>query len=113
MLGRDGYTWCKIGQIAPEETWKNNIPGQPEPDNTSILGFSERYRVRIMGYHTDSTFDVADEELPWANTSYPVTAGGGGRGSYQSSNIAAGNFVIGFFIDGPNHNSPSFKESLG
>ena len=64
FVGWDGYTWW-VGQIAPEETWKNNIPGQPEPDNTSILGFSERYRVRIMGYHTDSTFDVADEELPW------------------------------------------------
>ena len=52
FVGRDGYTWW-VGTDAPEETWKNNIPGQPEPDNTSILGFSERYRVRIMGYHTD------------------------------------------------------------
>ena len=112
FVGRDGYTWW-VGQIAPEETWKNNIPGQPEPDNTSILGFSERYRVRIMGYHTDSTFDVADEELPWAYIMYPVTAGGGGRGSYQSSNIAAGNFVIGFFIDGPNAQLPIIQGIIG
>ena len=112
FVGRDGYTWW-VGQIAPEETWKNNIPGQPEPDNTSILGFSERYRVRIMGYHTDSTFDVADEELPWAYIMYPVTAGGGGRSSYQSSNIAAGNFVIGFFIDGPNAQLPIIQGIIG
>ena len=112
FVGRDGYTWW-VGQIAPEETWKNNIPGQPQPNNSEILGFSERYRVRIMGYHTDSTFDIADEELPWAYIMYPVTAGGGGRGSYQSSNIAAGNFVIGFFIDGPNAQLPIIQGIIG
>ena len=51
---RDGYTWWVGTGCHLEETWKNNIPGQPEPDNSSILGFSERYRVRIMGYHTDN-----------------------------------------------------------
>ncbi len=112
FVGRDGYTWW-VGQVAPEETWKNNIPGQPEPNNSSTLGFSERYRVRIMGYHTDSTFDVADDELPWAYIMYPVTAGGGGRASYQSSNIAAGNFVIGFFIDGPNAQLPIIQGIIG
>ena len=43
---------------------------------------------------------------------YPVTAGGGGRGSYQSSNIA-GNFVIGFFIDGPNAQLPIIQGIIG
>ena len=95
-----------VGQIAPEETWKNNIPGQPEPDNTSILGFSERYRVRIMGYHTDNTFDVADEELP-GHTSYTqslLVVEAEDLISHQTSLL--GNFVIGFFIDGPNAQLP-------
>ena len=33
---------------------------------------------------------------------YPVTAGGGGRGSSQSANLTQGTFVFGFFLDGDN-----------
>ena len=57
-----------------------------------------------MGYHTDN-FDVVDEELPWAS-SYASHCWWWRRGSYQSSNIICGNFVIGFFIDGPNAQLP-------
>ena len=55
FVGRDGFVWW-IGQIADENTWKANIPGFPAPTNESTegesIGFGERYKVRIMGYHT-------------------------------------------------------------
>ena len=90
FVGRDGFVWW-IGQIADENTWKANIPGFPAPTNESteeeVIGFGERYKVRIMGYHTAAPSQLTDEELPWATVMYPVTAGGGGRGSSQLSLI--------------------------
>ena len=51
FVGRDGFIWW-IGQIAPESTWKDNKPAGPVGSNGDMQGFGERYRVRIMGYHT-------------------------------------------------------------
>ena len=85
FVGRDGFIWW-IGQIAPEKSWKGNLTGRSVANNTSMPGFSERYKVRIMGYHTDNKTDLPDDQLPWAHVMYPVTAGGGGGSSYQSCN---------------------------
>lgn len=114
FVGRDGFQWW-IGQVAPEDTWKENIPGVPVDNNEdeSYKGFGERVRVRIMGYHTESVQDIPDEELPWAHVMYPTTAGGGGRGSWQSMNLVGGNFVFGFFIDGEDAQQPVIMGVIG
>jgi len=116
FVGRDGFVWW-IGQIADENTWKANIPGFPAPTNESteeeVIGFGERYKVRIMGYHTAAPSQLTDEELPWATVMYPVTAGGGGRGSSQNANLTQGCFVFGFFLDGDNAQQPVIMGCLG
>ena len=112
FVGRDGFIWW-IGQVASEESWKNNIPGTPLDDNSEIQGFGERYRVRIMGYHTADISAIPDEELPWAYVMYPVTAGSGARSSTQSANLAQGSFVTGFFIDGENAQLPIIMGCIG
>jgi len=112
FVGRDGFIWW-IGQIAPESSWKDNIPGLPVDNNESVLGFSERYRVRIMGYHTADSDRITDEELPWAYVMYPVTAGGGLRASSQSANLTQGTFVFGFFLDGEDAQTPVIMGVLG
>ncbi len=68
VVGRDGFQWW-VGQVAPEESWKENIPGVPVETNEdeSYKGFGERVRVRIMGYATESAETIPDEELPWAH----------------------------------------------
>ena len=109
FVGRDGFQWW-IGQIPPEESWKNNISGN---NQEPAKGFGERYRVRILGYHTANADDIPDEELPWAYVMYPVTAGGGGRGSSQSANLTQGTFVFGFFIDGEDAQLPIIMGVLG
>ena len=54
-----------------------------------------------MGYHTAfNSEDITDDELLEKYVMYPVTAGGGGRGSSQSANITQGTFVFGWFLDG-------------
>ena len=112
FVGRDGFIWW-IGQIPNEEVWKENKAGYPQPNNTDAPGFAERYKVRIMGYHTGAMEDLKDEELPWATVMYPTTAGGGGRGSYQSANLTQGCFVFGFFLDGDQCQVPVIMGALG
>jgi hypothetical protein len=112
FVGRDGFLWW-IGQVAPESSWKDNKPGSPVGTNDDIKGFGERYRVRIMGYHTADIDKIPDDELPWAYVMYPVTAGTGGRSSSQSANISQGDFVFGFFMDGEDAQMPVIMGLLG
>jgi len=111
FVGRDGFVWW-LGQIAPEEEWKENKPNKPVENNGDIKGFGERYRVRIMGYHS-CVKDIPDDALPWAYVMYPVTAGGGGRNSSQSANLTQGDFVYGFFIDGEQAQTPVILGIIG
>lgn len=112
FVGRDGFYWW-IGQIAPSRTWKYNIPAYPVTNNGSIAGFGERYKVRIMGHHTANKNELPDESLPWATVMYPVTAGGGPKGSYQSANLTQGTFVFGFFMDGEDAQQPVIMGAIG
>jgi len=112
FVGQDGFIWW-IGQIAPENTWGDNVFGIPLPSNDGQKGFGERYKVRIMGYHTAVPSELPDEELPWASVMYPVTAGGGGRCSSQTANLTQGTWVFGFFIDGENAQQPVIMGCLG
>ena len=112
FVGRDGFNWW-IGQIPPEESWRENITGKRNKKNTDAKGFGERYSVRIMGYHTANADDIPDDELPWAYVMYPVTAGGGGRGSSQNANLTQGTFVFGWFMDGEDAQLPIIMGVLG
>jgi len=112
FIGRDGFIWW-IGQVAPKETWEKNFgTGGETDDSSSIEGFGERYRVRIMGYHTANKEDLPDDELPFATIMYPVTGGAGGEAS-TSSNIRQGNFVFGFFLDGEEAQQPVIMGLIG
>ncbi len=109
FVGKDGFVWW-IGQVASEESWIANIPQGPDKETK---GFGERYKVRIMGYHTAQPALLPDDELPWATVMYPVTAGGGGRGNYENSKIVQGTFVFGFFLDGDDAQQPIIMGCLG
>ena len=112
FVGKDGFSWW-LGQIADSKVWKSNIPGLPVANNTETPGFGERYKVRIMGYHTAAPDDLPDEQLPWATVMYPVTSGGGPGASFQSANLTQGTFVFGFFIDGEDAQQPVIMGALG
>ena len=114
FVGRDGFHWW-IGQIPNEETWRENLPAKTEANvnSSDYKGFSERFKVRIMGYHTALKSELPDEDLPWATVMYPVTAGGGGGFSSQSANLNQGDFVYGFFLDGEDGQQPVIMGVIG
>ncbi len=112
FIGKDGFVWW-IGQIAPQSTWVKNAPATDIATVQEERGFGQRYKVRIMGYHTARTEDLPDDQLPWATVLYPITAGGGGKNCTQSANLSQGTFVFGFFLDGNDGQQPVIMGCLG
>ena len=109
FLGADFFWW--VGQIADDSTWRDNMSPGKETNKEAVPGWGRRYKVRIMGLH-DKEVPV-DEELPWAQIMYPVTAGGGQGSSFQTANLRQGNFVFGFFLDGKDQSVPVIMGVLG
>ena len=112
FVGRDGFVWW-VGQIAPQSTWVQNAPDTNINSVQEERGFGQRYKVRIMGYHTATKTDLPDEQLPWATVMYPPTAGGGGRNCTQTANLSQGTFVFGFFLDGEDAQQPIIMGVIG
>ena len=103
FLGRDGFRWW-IGQIAPTSAWQAQADGR---------GWGHRYKVRILGYHPYNTSELSDDDLPWAGVLMPTTAGSGGAQKAQSAQIAQGDVVVGFFLDGDDGQIPMIMGSFG
>ena len=112
FVGRDGFIWW-IGQVVSEEKWSGNLPGYRTSTTSDHKGFGERYKVRIMGYHTANKKELTDEQLPWASVMYPVTAGSGGAGTWSSASLRQGSFVFGFFLDGEDAQQPVIMGVIG
>jgi hypothetical protein len=112
FLGRDGFVWW-VGQIADATKWKTNQPGKRTLTNSEHKGFAERYRVRIMGYHTADSEALPDNDLPWATVMYPVTAGSGLATASESTQLRQGTFVFGFFMDGEEGQVPVIMGVIG
>ena len=110
-LGNDFLWW--IGQIADDSTWRDNMMTGKFPVKDTIPGWGARYKVRIMGVHDQGQEAVPEEDLPWANIMYPVTAGGGQLNSWMSSNLRQGNMVFGFWMDGKDMQIPVIMGVLG
>ncbi len=111
LLGGQFLWW--IGQIPDDATWRDNIlPGKHSSKDKST-GWGRRYKVRIMGIHDQTEETIPSDQLPWANIMYPVTAGGGQTNAYQTPQIRQGNFVFGFWLDGPDQQVPVIMGILG
>ena len=111
FLGGSFY-WF-IGQVADDSTWRENQ--NPVKFNTTeeMPAWGYRYKVRMIGHHDQEESNITAEELPWAQVMYPVTAGTGHGGSYQTPAIRQGSFVFGFFLDGKDQQTPIIMGCLG
>tara|TARA_R100001594_G_scaffold4931_2_gene16194 strand:+ start:25 stop:2985 length:2961 start_codon:yes stop_codon:yes gene_type:complete len=112
FVGRDGFVWW-VGQVVDETTWASNAPCSRTGTTDDQSGFSYRYKVRIMGYHTASPSDLKDDDLPWASVMMPVTAGSGGAAASATPMLRQGNFVYGFFLDGEEAQTPIIMGIIG
>ena len=106
------FNWW-LGQIADSTTWRDNQPKGHFKDRKDIPGWGYRYKVRIMGIHDAGEAIIESDQLPWAQVMYPITAGGGQGGSFQTPGIKQGCFVFGFFLDGTDEQVPIIMGVLG
>ena len=111
FLGANFLWW--VGQVVDDSTWRENILSGKYEDKNSIPGWGRRYKVRIIGLHDQGQETIPDDQLPFANVMYPVTAGGGQAGAKQTPQIRQGNMVFGFFLDGQDQQVPVIMGILG
>ena len=111
FIGGQFHWW--LGQVANSGSWRENQPNSFFLFRKDIPGWGYRYKVRIMGIHDSGEAVIPSDQLPWAQVMYPITAGGGHGGSFQSPGIKQGNFVFGFFLDGADEQIPIIMGVLG
>lgn len=100
------------GQIVNDEVWKGNLPAGKWKYTDEIPGYGTRYRVAILGRDSQDK-DTPDDKLEWADVLYPVTAGSGHGGSYETANLRKGAFVFGIYRDGIHMTQPVIMGCLG
>ena len=103
FIGRDGFRWW-IGQIPLMESMSEQFEGE---------GWGNRFKVRILGYHTLDENELKNEDLPWAIVMLSTTDGTGSANFAKSTKIRPGDVVFGFFIDGDNAQNPVIMGLLG
>ena len=111
FLGGNFLWW--IGEVADDSTWRENISESKIENKDQTPGWGYRYKVRIIGLHDQEESSIKSDQLPWAQVMYPITAGGGQGGSFQTPAIRQGNFVFGFFLDDQDKQVPVIMGVLG
>lgn len=72
-----------------------------------------RYRVRILGYHTEDKSVLPTEDLPWATTIQPVGSAAISGIGHDGTGLVTGTTVVGFFADGAQEQIPIIMGSMG
>jgi len=107
VFGSGGNRWH--GQIVDDSVWRDNILAGKYEDKDTPPGWGRRYKVRVFGEHDlggDEKYPIPDEQLPWANIEFPVTAGSGAGNCRQTPNLRQGNIVSGYWADGDGKQMP-------
>lgn len=72
-----------------------------------------RYRVRILGYHTEDKSVLPTEDLPWAMTVQPTSSAAMSGIGDTNIGLIAGSTVVGFFTDSNETQLPIIMGSIG
>lgn len=82
-MGLDGFVW-----------WMGVVENRKDPLKIG------RCQVRIFGWHTDNKSLIPSADLPWAHPIIPINE------TQKSSGPKEGQYVFGFFSDGPGAQFP-------
>ena len=95
FMGLDGFVW-----------FTGVVEDRNDPD---ALG---RVRVRCLGYHTENLVDIPTKDLPWATVMSPTTNPSMQGLGQTPSFLVEGTWVVGFFADAKEKQSPIIIGSL-
>ena len=133
FIGKEGFNWW-VGQVENDGSghfWsdmaKNAAKGvasaaistNPVLAATGVASkinldwdWTNKVKVRIMGYHNPSKAELPTEDLPWALVMMPVThPQRSGIGSLHQ--LAINTWVVGFFMDGASAQVPIVMGAVG
>ena len=80
-------------------------------NSTPPAGYEGRVKIRVHGLHSESTKDIPEDHLPWAQCVLPTTEGGV-SGIGKMPRVLPSALVFGFFVDGVNSQTPIVVGSL-
>ena len=80
-------------------------------NSTPPRGYEGRVKIRIHGLHSESTLDIPEDHLPWAQCVLPTTEGGV-SGIGKIPRVLPSALVFGIFMDGKNSQTPIVLGSL-
>ena len=95
FMGRNGFTWF-VGVVEDRQDPK-------------YLG---RCRVRCLGLHTDDNTQLPTKDLPWAHPMNPITSATISGVGQTPLGPVEGTWVVGFFSDGEEAQTPILMGTL-
>lgn len=107
-----GSSWW-TGIVVSDVIWKGNHLNRKFDSVDELPGWGARYKVRIVGRHTQNKNTLEDQDLEYCEVLYPVTGGSGHAASYQTSNLRQGSIVFGVYKDGIDGNEPLIIGCIG
>jgi hypothetical protein len=106
QLGKDGFIWW-LGQVADYKNWKEDASySKFSNKDSSSKTWTERCKVRIIGYHSFRKNELEDKDLPWAQILLDPAFGSSQGGEGCSTNLTGGEICFGFFLDGDDAQQP-------
>ena len=98
-----------MGQLRypPFSWWQGVVEDRDDP---ALMG---RYRVRILGHHTQNKEKLPTEHLPWAIPLQPISSAAISGIGTSPTGLVEGSAVMGFFADGDEGQIPVIMGSFG
>ena len=112
FIGREGFNWW-IGQVENDgaKFWNAELDGGAGDFDYSDWDWTNKVKVRIIGYHSPNRKDLPTRDLPWAQVLMPpIYSQRSGIGSVHQ--LQVNSWVVGFFMDGTSAQIPVVMGSI-
>jgi len=112
FIGKEGFNWW-IGQVENDggKYWNTELDDGKGAFDYTDFDWTNKVKVRIIGYHTPNRTDLPTKDLPWAQVLMPpIYSQRSGIGSIHQ--LQLNSWVVGFFMDGTSAQIPIVMGSI-
>ena len=112
FIGREGFNWW-IGQVENDgaKFWNAELDGGAGDFDYGDWDWTNKVKVRIIGYHSPNRKELPTKDLPWAQVLMPpIYSQRSGIGSVHQ--LQLNSWVVGFFMDGSSAQIPIVMGSI-
>ena len=112
FIGKEGFNWW-IGQVENDggKYWNTELDDGKGALDYSDFDWTNKVKVRIIGYHSPNRTDLPTKDLPWAQVLMPpIYSQRSGIGSIHQ--LQLNSWVVGFFMDGTSAQIPIVMGSI-